>query len=55
MGQLRGELIPALAEEQAKKELREVLANEVPDTALDTEVGRVLRAANKAKAEGLTR
>ena len=48
MGQLLGELSPALAEEQAKKELRETLANEVPDTALDTEVGRVVKTANKA-------
>jgi hypothetical protein len=54
MRQLLGELSPTLAEEQAEKELRETLANEVPDTALDTEVGRVLKAA-KAKAEGLTR
>ncbi len=53
MRQLLGELSPTLAEEH-RKELRETLANEVPDTALDTEVGRVLKAA-KAKAEGLTR
>jgi len=43
---MMGELIPAMAEEQAKKELRETLANEVPDTVLDTEVGRVVKAAN---------
>ena len=54
MGQLLGELSPALAEEQAKKELRETLANEVPDTALDTEVGRVVKAANKPKAKRVT-
>jgi hypothetical protein len=51
MRQLLGELSPALAEEQAKKELRETLANEVLDTALDTEFGRVLEAANKPKAK----
>jgi hypothetical protein len=47
MRQLLAELSPALAEEQAKKELRETLANEV--TALDTEVGRVVKAANTSK------
>ena len=51
MGQLLGELIPGLAEEQAKKELRETLANEVPDTALDTEVGVIVRMASKPKAK----
>ena len=54
MGQLLGELSPALAEEQARKELRETLANEVPDTALDAEVGRIVKAANKPKAERVT-
>jgi hypothetical protein len=54
IGQLLVELSPALAEEQAKKELRETLANEVQDTALDTEVGRVVKAANKSKAKRLT-
>jgi hypothetical protein len=54
MGQLLGELIPGLAEEQAKKELRETLANEVPDTELDTEVVRIVKAANKPKAERVT-
>jgi predicted metal-dependent RNase len=54
MGQLLDELSPALAEEQAKKELRETLANEVLDTALDTEVGRVVKAANKPKAKRVT-
>jgi hypothetical protein len=49
MGQLLDELSPALAEEQAQKELRETLANEVLDTALDAEVGRVVKAANKLK------
>jgi hypothetical protein len=49
MGQLLDELSPAVAEEQAKKELRETLANEVLDTALDTEVDRVAKAANKPK------
>jgi hypothetical protein len=33
------------------KELRETLANEVPDTALDAEVGRIVKAANKPKAK----
>ena len=45
MRQLLGELSPTLAEEQAEKELRETLANEVPDTALDTEV--VVRGARQ--------
>lgn len=54
IGQLLVELSPALAEEQAKKELRETLANEVLDTALDTEVGRVVKAANKPKAKRVT-
>jgi hypothetical protein len=53
MGQLLRELSTALAEEQAKKELRETLANEVSDTALDTESGRVVKAANKPKPNGL--
>ena len=54
MRQLLGELIPALAEQQAKKELRETLANEVLDTAIDAEVGRIVKAANKLKAERVT-
>jgi hypothetical protein len=49
MVQLLDELSPALAEEKAKKELRETLANEVPDTALDTEVDRVVKVANEPK------
>jgi len=45
MGQLLGELSPALAEEQARKELRETLANEVLETAIEAEVGRIVKAA----------
>jgi hypothetical protein len=40
------ELSPALAEDQARKELREVLAEQVQESALDTEIGRIARAAN---------
>jgi hypothetical protein len=36
-----------LAEDQAKKLLREVLAEQIRESALDTEIGRVVRAANK--------
>ena len=49
MGKLLDELSPAVAEEQTRKELRETLANEVLDTALDTEVRRVVTVANKPK------
>jgi hypothetical protein len=48
--ELRAELSPALAEDQVKKELREVLAEVIQESALDTEVGRVVKAANKAKS-----
>jgi hypothetical protein len=47
--ELRKDLSPALAEDQAKKLLREVLAEQIQESALDTEIGRVVRAANKAK------
>ena len=43
------ELSPALAEDQTRKELREVLVEMVQENALDTEIGRVVRAANKTK------
>jgi hypothetical protein len=48
--ELRKELSPALAEDQAKKLLREVLAEQIRESALDTEVARVVRAANKARS-----
>jgi hypothetical protein len=41
---------PAMAKDQAKKELREVLAEQIQESALDTEVARVVKAVNKAKA-----
>jgi hypothetical protein len=50
MGQLLAELSPALAEEQAQKELRDTLAEELAESALDTEIGRVVKAANKPKS-----
>ena len=46
------ELSPALAEDQTRKELREVLVEMVQESALDTEIGRVVKAANKARARG---
>jgi hypothetical protein len=48
--ELRKELSPALAEDQARKLLREVLAEVIQESALDTEIGRVVKAANKAKS-----
>jgi hypothetical protein len=48
--ELRAELSPALAEDQVKKELREVLAEEIQESALDAEVNRIVRAANKARS-----
>jgi hypothetical protein len=47
---LRKESSSALAEDQAKKELREALIEIVQESALDTEIGRVVRAANKTKS-----
>jgi hypothetical protein len=47
--QLLQELSPALAEDQAKKELREVMAEQIQESALDTEIGRVVRAASKGR------
>jgi putative DNA primase/helicase len=46
---LQKELSPALAEDQAKKGLREILVEMVQESALDAEIGRVVRAANKTK------
>jgi hypothetical protein len=46
---LRNESSPALAEDQAKKELRATLVEMVQESALDTEIGRIVRAANKTK------
>jgi hypothetical protein len=48
--QLREELSPAQVEDQAKKELREVLAEQVQESAIDIEIGRVVKAANKARS-----
>jgi hypothetical protein len=48
--ELRKEQSPALAEDQAKKELREVVAEQVQESALDTEISRVVRAASKKPA-----
>jgi hypothetical protein len=42
--ELREELSPAQVEVQARKDLREVLAEEIQESALDTEVGRVMKA-----------
>jgi hypothetical protein len=47
--QLREELSPALAEDQARKELREVMAEQIQESALDTEINRVVRAASKGR------
>jgi hypothetical protein len=49
------ELSPALAEDQARKELREVLAEQVQESALDAEVGRVVRAATRKTAKAKPR
>jgi hypothetical protein len=43
-------LSPALAKDHAKKDLREVLAEQIRESALDAEVARVVKAANKARA-----
>ena len=42
---LRKELSPALAEDQARKDLREVLAEQIRESALDAEVSRIVKAA----------
>jgi hypothetical protein len=47
--ELRKELSPALAEDQAKKLLREVLAEQIRESALDTEIGRVVRMAKSPR------
>jgi hypothetical protein len=39
-----------LAENQAKKELREVLTEQIQEHAIDTEIGRIVAAASKKKA-----
>ena len=43
--QLREELSPAQVEGQARKELRETLAEQVRESALDAEVNRIVKAA----------
>jgi hypothetical protein len=45
------ELSPALAEDQTRKELREVLVEMVQESAIDTEIGRVVRAATRKTAK----
>jgi hypothetical protein len=52
---LLDELSPALAEDQAKKELRESLAEEVQENALDTEIGRIVKAAKASPKKKLVR
>jgi hypothetical protein len=47
---LRKESSPALAEDQARKELRATLVEMVQESALDTEIGRVVRAAAPKKS-----
>jgi hypothetical protein len=47
--ELRKELSPALAEDQARKLLREVLAEVLQEGALESEIGRIIRAAGKRK------
>jgi hypothetical protein len=47
--ELRKELSAALAEDQAKKLLREVLAEQIRESTLDTEIGRVVRAAKSPR------
>ena len=44
---LRKELSPALAEDQARKDLREVLAEQIRESALDAEVNRIVKAAKR--------
>ena len=51
MRQLLAELGPVLAEEQAQKELRDTLAEELVESALGAEIGRVVEAANKPKSK----
>jgi hypothetical protein len=46
---LREELSPALAEDQARKDLREVLAEQIRESALDAEVNRIVKAAAAKK------
>jgi hypothetical protein len=50
--QLWEELSPAQVEVQIRKELRETLAEQVQESALDAEVSRIEKAANKAKRAG---
>jgi hypothetical protein len=45
---LRAEMSPAILKAYLAQQLRETLANEVSDTALDIEIARVVKAANKA-------
>jgi hypothetical protein len=47
---LQAEMSPAILQAHLEQQLRETLANEVPENALDTEMGRVVKAANKPKS-----
>jgi hypothetical protein len=54
--QWQKKLSPALAKDQVRKLLREVLVEEIRESALDAEVRRIERAANKTKsAKGRSR
>jgi hypothetical protein len=48
--QLREELSPAQVEGQARKELRETLAEQIRESALDAEVNRIVKAATPKKS-----
>ncbi|MET4150430.1 DUF3631 domain-containing protein [Bradyrhizobium barranii] len=47
---LKAEMSPSILKAHLEKQLRETLGNEVPENALDTEVGRVVGAANKSRS-----
>ena len=49
-GRLRAELSPALVKDQARKDLREVLAEQIRESALDAEVSRIVKAATPKKS-----
>jgi hypothetical protein len=52
IAQLRGELSPAMAGAQARKDLHEVLAEEIQADAIDAEIDRVVRAAGERSKSG---
>jgi hypothetical protein len=48
--QRQKELSPALAKDQVRKDLREVLAEQIRESALDAEVNRIVKAATPKKS-----